>query len=96
MIGGTIIQVVGDYIEVKDGNESEWRYIHYGETDLRPSVGDLIWWKSLEAYWTPESKLVSDYNLGECLPADPPWGVSANLSFVDLGIDWIVSNYETD
>jgi len=68
MVGGIIIKIFNDAIKVEDRNkDTQWRFMKY-YSNLRPCIGDTIWWQSYRGYLT--SGYVADYKIGGCYPCD--------------------------
>lgn len=68
MIGGTIVQVVGDAVEVLDTTFDRcWRRLVAG-VDVRE--GDEIWWQSHTGYLSRKGEF-RDRNIGRCVSCNP-------------------------
>lgn len=70
MIGGTIVQIVGDRIEVLESQSCDrtWRRL---EDPGEVHAGDEIWWESKTAFLSRRG-VFRDKNIGQCTPSDPP------------------------
>lgn len=73
MVGGTIVQVVGDAVEVLCERHFDrcWRRVEPdGWTNMRICVGDRLWWQSGQGYLTREG-IFTDYPVGRCVACNP-------------------------
>lgn len=69
MIGGIVVQVLDDAVEVLDTTYFDrcWRRVD-SSADVR--VGDELWWQSFVGYLTRDGAAgFRDKNIGECRPA---------------------------
>lgn len=69
MIGGTIVQIVGDAVEVLEHTHLDrcWRKL---ENPGLICIGDEIWWQSYTGYLS-RGDVFRDKNIGTCVPCNP-------------------------
>jgi len=69
MIGGIVIQICGNAIEVLDTVYLDrcWRLL---EKPYEVKEGDSIWWQSKNAYLSRKPDF-SDKQIGKCVPCNP-------------------------
>jgi hypothetical protein len=67
MVGGTIVQIVGDAVEVLDTFDRCWRKL---DNPQEVREGDSIWWQSFTGYLSRRPHF-TDKNIGRCRPCNP-------------------------
>jgi hypothetical protein len=80
MVGGKVINVVAlqdnIWVQCQDGSDTCAIRVAYSQDAAQIKAGDLVWWQSGYAYWTPAEGKRFDVRLDRCgyshrtIPAD--------------------------